>query len=101
MEIVDIGDFNPQPGHLKSEDMASGFPVCRDKMEMVSWDIDPLDVIGTPESDYRPFNFPQLKERLVLDDVDQPRIGFILPRDTPGFHIAENPVQSNGIKRCS
>ena len=78
-KIGDPRDINVRTFCAAIQSMAAGLLVRGDKVEMISPDVDPIDVTGKSEAHQRPANILQLKFGLTLQSFRKPRIRLFLP----------------------
>ena len=88
-KIGDPRDINVRSFRAAIQSMAASFLVRGDKVEMISRDVDPIDVTGESEAHQRPANILQLKFGLKLQSVRKPWIRLFLPRHASDLYIFE------------
>ncbi len=74
-------------------------PVAGYEMEVVACHVQALCVEGKSETDEAPRYFPQLEGGLMLDDLGEGRVGFLLARDAARLYVIKGPVQAHGVAR--
>jgi len=75
---------------VEIQQMASMLSVRREKVQVEARDVEASNEWRTPEADQAAFDLPFFEQDLLVRDLGQGHIGWLLPRDT----AIANPVEA-------